>query len=354
MILNRVDLPQPDGPITDKNSPGVTVKETWSTAVIVPSGVANRLTTSSTTRNAGCVAGTTSAGRVVATAIGTPSAFETRHPGYRRGGVTGLDAHVDDGDLSPFHRFDRLRESDLEIADRGDRPVAPRTLRSSHAGEINLGIAHALADPLVLDRPLAREGDAFLVHLIVVERAIVGDGDEQGNAVVHRSPQCRDSHEEIAVAADGDGQAAGTLERERGTDGNARTAADAPAAVAADEVERMPKRPPAVVPRERQMNERRHALAHRFAQNSGEVLVAERARRHWDLGPDPRDCRLRVRTCAEGLEQIRHDGIRRRREKQIDRRQRLIVHAPAIVQAVVDRDLDDLGGGGGADGFECA
>ena len=34
MTLNSVDLPQPDGPITDKNSPGLTLNETSSTAMI--------------------------------------------------------------------------------------------------------------------------------------------------------------------------------------------------------------------------------------------------------------------------------------------------------------------------------
>src|SRR5258707_13565427 len=50
ITLNKVDLPHPEGPITDTNSPGATVKETWSTAVRMPSGVSKRLTMSSTTR----------------------------------------------------------------------------------------------------------------------------------------------------------------------------------------------------------------------------------------------------------------------------------------------------------------
>ncbi len=39
MTLNSVDLPQPEGPMTERNSPGLTLKETLSTAVIGPSGV---------------------------------------------------------------------------------------------------------------------------------------------------------------------------------------------------------------------------------------------------------------------------------------------------------------------------
>src|SRR5262249_23239017 len=50
MILNKVDLPQPEGPITARNSPGCTPSETRSTAIRGPSGVSNCLTMSSTTR----------------------------------------------------------------------------------------------------------------------------------------------------------------------------------------------------------------------------------------------------------------------------------------------------------------
>src|SRR5215510_9867746 len=50
MMLNNVDLPQPDGPITPKNSPGLTDSDTSSTAVSTPSGVSNCLTMLSTVR----------------------------------------------------------------------------------------------------------------------------------------------------------------------------------------------------------------------------------------------------------------------------------------------------------------
>ena len=53
MMLNRVDLPQPDGPITARNSPGATSNEMWSTAVTTPSGVSKCLTMSSTTSSGG-------------------------------------------------------------------------------------------------------------------------------------------------------------------------------------------------------------------------------------------------------------------------------------------------------------
>src|SRR5262249_57004576 len=57
MTLNSVDLPQPDGPITPRNSPGATVSDRLSTAVRIPSGVSNCLVTPSTTSTASALPG---------------------------------------------------------------------------------------------------------------------------------------------------------------------------------------------------------------------------------------------------------------------------------------------------------
>src|SRR5438552_2274200 len=59
MILNNVDLPQPDGPMMETNSPGAMEKEMSSTAVIAPSLVLKRLVTRSTSSSrveCGCAA----------------------------------------------------------------------------------------------------------------------------------------------------------------------------------------------------------------------------------------------------------------------------------------------------------
>src|ERR1044072_2483596 len=53
MMLNRVDLPQPDGPITARNSPGATSNEMWSTAVMGPSGGSKVFPKALTTRSGG-------------------------------------------------------------------------------------------------------------------------------------------------------------------------------------------------------------------------------------------------------------------------------------------------------------
>ena len=60
------------------------------------------------------------------------------------------------------------------------------------------------------------------------------------------------------------------------------------------------------------------------------VLGAGRDRA-WPAGP-------------ERGEQRRHGGIRLAIDEDVDRRQALIVHAPAVVQAMIDRHLHDLGG----------
>src|SRR4029077_13034479 len=51
MMLNRVDLPQPDGPMIDTNSPSRTAKAMRSSAASEPSGVRNSLARPSTTRS---------------------------------------------------------------------------------------------------------------------------------------------------------------------------------------------------------------------------------------------------------------------------------------------------------------
>src|SRR5215467_5810636 len=73
MMLNRVDLPQPEGPITPTNSPGATESETPSTAVTTPSGVSKRLLILSTTRMpSGMAAGLDAADSTVAAAMLAP------------------------------------------------------------------------------------------------------------------------------------------------------------------------------------------------------------------------------------------------------------------------------------------
>src|ERR1700688_1663186 len=182
-MLNKVDLPQPDGPMIDTNSPGAIENDTSSTAVITPSWVTKRLLTRSTSRSRASRERTTSVAaagdRADSPIIGsTAVAPILRKRGGHRRGIAPLDSHIDDGDATGLHRADGLFQRWRECVQRLDRAPALRALRASDRSEIHVGIGDPLADPFVLDRPIAHAGNAFLVDLVVVIRAIVGDDDQ--------------------------------------------------------------------------------------------------------------------------------------------------------------------------------
>src|SRR5580704_677138 len=132
MMLNKVDLPQPDGPITAKNSPGATSNDTLSSAVSSPSAVTKRIAMLSATRMAGgaCV---TSIARslvervailwaIVAAAEG--SVAGAGHGRGHDGGVAGLDPHIDDGDAAGVDRRNGLFQNAGKLGWFGDRTEA--------------------------------------------------------------------------------------------------------------------------------------------------------------------------------------------------------------------------------------
>ena len=132
---------------------------------------------------------------------------------------------------------------------------------------------------------LAHARDALLVHLVVVERAVVGDDEQQRNPVVHRGPQRGRAHQEVAVAADRDRQDAATraarARRRRAMPG---PRADAAAAVGAEEVERMPERPARAVPRQRQVRRAKPARTDSAARSASARSSVRRARRRAGAG----------------------------------------------------------------------
>src|SRR5271169_6299626 len=278
MILNNVDLPHPEGPMTARNSPGATSSEMSSSAVRLPSVVAKRIATLSTTRigDFACVAGV--ARSLVETTATGRSASGARHRGRYGGGVAGLDPHIDDGDLTGIDRGNRLFQNAGKIVGLGDRTEADCALRAAHGGEIDFGISHALADPFVFDWAIARACHALLVQLVVIERAVVGEHEEERNLVMHGRPHRGNAHQEIAVAANRDRQAAGAFESERRADGNARPAADAAAAIGADIVERMAECEPAILPRQRQMRISHWTVTENLAQGARDIFVGEAGR----------------------------------------------------------------------------
>src|ERR1700693_2791176 len=222
MMLNKVDLPQPDGPITARNSPGATVNDTLSSAVTPSSAVPKRMTMSSTTSSAGplsvCGSGVT---RLTVDTVAMVWPFGVLISGARHrlrhdGGIARLDADIDDGDVAGIDFGDRLLQRRREIGRLGDRAESDGALGTAPGGGVGLGLRHALADPLVLDRAVAHARHPLLVQFVVIERAIVGEHEQQRDLVMHRRPHRRDTHQEIAVAADRDRQATGALERQRG------------------------------------------------------------------------------------------------------------------------------------------
>src|SRR5262245_5212224 len=240
-MLNRVDLPQPDGPITAMNSPGRTLSDTCSTAVSGPSGVSKRLTMSSTMRMPSLAAVAAGLAADVGIAAIRPvsglnrSTAAVRLVSGDRGSdarrIARLDVHVDDRHLAGIDGGNRVGIDLTQFGDVLDRPETTRTLGARHASDIGVRIADPLADPLVLNRTVAHARDALLMHLVIVERAIVGDYEQQWNAVVHRSPDRGHAHQVVAIAADRDRQPPAAFERQRGTNRDAGPAAKPAAAV---------------------------------------------------------------------------------------------------------------------------
>src|SRR6202046_686691 len=243
MMLNKVDLPQPDGPITARNSPGATVNDTLSSAVTPSSALPKRMTMSSTVSSAGPLSACGSG--VTRLLVDTAAMFwpmgvlisGARHRLRHDRGIARLDPDIDDGDVAGIDFGNRLLQRRREIGGFCDRAEADGALGAAHGGEIDFRLGHALADPLVLDRAVAHARHPLLVQLVVIERAIVGKHEQQRDLVVHRGPHRGDAHEKIAVAADRDRQPAGALQRQRRADGNSRAATDAATAVGADIIE---------------------------------------------------------------------------------------------------------------------
>src|SRR6185437_8782793 len=141
MTLNSVDFPQPDGPITERNSPGLTANDTWSTAVIVPSCVSKRLTMSSTTRiGSAAIVKLTGVTRTGSAAIG----LAPRH--FLRAGraVARDDPRIDHGDAAALDHLDRLLQSLLQLAGVVARTKTFRALRSRDHRDVDVRIADAL------------------------------------------------------------------------------------------------------------------------------------------------------------------------------------------------------------------
>src|SRR5262245_28244044 len=122
MMLKTVDFPQPDGPMTDRNSPRLTANEMFSTARIGPSGVSNCFTRSSTTRtrSADVTEERTMGATVSRCAMAVPSVARLEHGAAHGRGVTRLDPHIDDRDAALLDGGDGLRIGGREFVVSGN------------------------------------------------------------------------------------------------------------------------------------------------------------------------------------------------------------------------------------------
>src|SRR4029077_817927 len=154
-------------------------------------------------------------------------------------GVARLNANVDDGNCACLDSSNCLLKGGYEFGGVGHRAESLRTLCARHASKIDIGFRDALTDPAVFNRSIPHTGNTLLVQFVIKEGAIVGNHDQQWNAVMRRGPKSGHAHQEIAVTAHSYRKAAAPLECQRGADRNARTAANAPAAFGSKIVERV-------------------------------------------------------------------------------------------------------------------
>src|ERR1700733_5745420 len=133
-MLNRVDLPQPDGPMTARNSPGATVNDTLSRAVTPSAALPKRRTMSSTTSRA--VPPSPCGSGVTRLLVDTAAMFwpmgvlisGARHRLRHDRGITRLDADIDHGDMAGVDFGNRLFQRRREIGRLGDRAEADGAL----------------------------------------------------------------------------------------------------------------------------------------------------------------------------------------------------------------------------------
>src|SRR6516225_5053954 len=186
----------------------------------------------------------------------------------RRGGVGGIsggDMHVHDTDFTSADRGDRLTDRSYQLLWLLDRTDADATLTARHRREIDFGAGDRLPDPPVLDRPATLACDPLLVQLVVKEREVVGDDDQQRDVVADRSPEGGNTHQEIAVSEHRDRQtaAARVAQSQRGADCHTGPRTNPAAAIGTEIVERMAELPQPVGPGERQPQHRYRSIAER-------------------------------------------------------------------------------------------
>ena len=246
----------------------------------------------------------------------------------------------------PPRRLDRGHRPASAPPDRRHphRPEAQCSLRASHAARSISGSEMRWPIHLFSTGRLRAERP-FLVHLIVVERAVVRHDHQQRDPVVRRGPQRGHAHQEVAVAQDRDAAAGRCPARPAPRRPRCRGRRRSRRPRRAEIVERMAERPVSGVPDQRQMQQRHRRLAHRGPQHMRQRARSRSGRRprhRWSpASPALRSEWRHATPSARTRSGTTTSGVPV--QQQIDRRERLMVHAPAVVQVVVERHLDHLG-----------
>jgi hypothetical protein len=282
----------------------------------------------------------------------------TRERCRYRARVLGRDTRVDDRQRAGAHVGDGLGKGRRQIVDRPHRTVAIGALPARELREVHVRIAHPQADPAVFDGAAAQARHALLVQLVIEERFVVRDDDQERHAVVDAGPQRGEAHQVVAVAQHRDRQpvAAGVAQRQRRTHRHPGSRSDAAAAVESDVVLRMREAAILARPAERQPDVRGLVRRQRFCGHAREVVErqAHIGGPFRGLGTHGRDFRgvgepranVFRRAWAELGEKGRDQRIGHDEKREIAHRQRLIVGVPAVVDVLIERALDDLGARG--------
>src|SRR5262245_17044680 len=259
----------------------------------------------------------------------------SRHYGRHCGGVAGFDAYVDNSDCAVLDGGNGLLECWLKVGNGVYRTEAVCALRARHGCKIDIGLGNALTDPTVLHGAIAHAGHSFLMQFVVEERAVIGDHDQERNAVMCRRPQGGDPHQEIAIAADCNRQPVAASQCQRCANRNARTATDAAAAIRAEIVKRMIEGPAGTVPGQRYVRQRCRAIADRAPKCIGQMVDGELVICKFGEFLFVRGRSLRT-LRTQRSEKGRYCNVRFAIEEHIDRGKSLIVHTPAIMKIMVD------------------
>ena len=204
MMLKSVDLPQPEGPINATNSPCAHLEARCCRAR-APSRCPSRTASTGEATSSRC-ASTASLrlARPCRSVTGLSAGFAGRAGRARPRCRCHSRARRAHRPPRPSRHRPPRSPSGSPSGRSASRVTGPKPARAWAAGdrrEIDLRVVDLLADPFVGSTGRLRSlRHALLMHLVVVERAVVGDDDQQRNAVMHRGPESRCAHHEIAVA----------------------------------------------------------------------------------------------------------------------------------------------------------